>query len=584
MPTTVAARAMAARVTRRYDHHPDARAAQARCQARVVDTPGVLDAWELPLAQSWYGQGATCAVPAQIDADNDGQLSLTELAHALDTALVSPSAQVRAAAEVVVVTMDRIEVLDRNIAQASAAGAILRIIGIVLASLAVIGGVLGAIFVGPALIVAGALVLVAGAGLIWDQTNPGFFLARRGQEEACEQIEAQGQAWSEIDAAMTPETPIDPVSPVGIDEVATENGWQAASWQRQLLEAADRAATTPDRRTSARELDAFYRSAAAVSLRRPEQAYAVVRSELAERTRERDLVRSADACASGRELVAEYMRVCYDDTRRIPLTVTHVLAASDMTEHPARKDAFRADPLLPEGARATLGDYLNSGFDRGHLKPAEDSPNDSAMRESFLLSNMSPQVPSVNQQAWRRLESAVNELVEASGGRAVILTGNLFLDEHERPLAAERFQWIGEQGAQRVAIPTHLFKCALITLPRGEISLVSFVVPNHRSVPTKLNEIRPYLHAARRSVDFIEERLGANLFADLPDDLEEEMEAANGHAVPVDRGGRFEAVTLLWPEGVARPHSWRLPAETEPRAEADPAHDRFANVIAGLID
>ena len=72
-----------------------------------------------------------------------------------------------------------------------------------------------------------------------------------------------------------------------------------------------------------------------------------------------------------------------------------------------RTDNFRVDTSISTGS-ANLADYRGSGYDRGHLAPAGDMKwNATAMSESFLMSNMSPQTPSFNRGIWRSLESRV---------------------------------------------------------------------------------------------------------------------------------------------------------------------------------
>jgi DNA/RNA endonuclease G (NUC1) len=81
-----------------------------------------------------------------------------------------------------------------------------------------------------------------------------------------------------------------------------------------------------------------------------------------------------------------------------------------------RTDNFRADPLVATGS-ASLNDYSGSGFDRGHLAPANVfSWDERAMSESFYLSNMSPQDPSFNRGIWRVLEGEVRGLAREYQG------------------------------------------------------------------------------------------------------------------------------------------------------------------------
>lgn len=51
------------------------------------------------------------------------------------------------------------------------------------------------------------------------------------------------------------------------------------------------------------------------------------------------------------------------------------------------------DESIPAMFRAKLQDYFRSGYDRGHMVPAADAKlSQGAMDETFLLSNIAPQV------------------------------------------------------------------------------------------------------------------------------------------------------------------------------------------------
>ena len=72
-----------------------------------------------------------------------------------------------------------------------------------------------------------------------------------------------------------------------------------------------------------------------------------------------------------------------------------------------RKNDFRADKRLKNSP--TPEDYTNSGYDRGHLTPAADASTPGQMSDTFLMTNMTPQEPSVNRTPWRLLEVRVRE-------------------------------------------------------------------------------------------------------------------------------------------------------------------------------
>lgn len=76
-----------------------------------------------------------------------------------------------------------------------------------------------------------------------------------------------------------------------------------------------------------------------------------------------------------------------------------------------RLDNFRADLRLPYRFRAGLGNFKSSGYDRGHLVPSANHNFAKIVNsETFLLSNMSPQLPDFNRKKWAELEDAVRQL------------------------------------------------------------------------------------------------------------------------------------------------------------------------------
>ncbi|NBB20466.1 DNA/RNA non-specific endonuclease [Runella sp. CRIBMP] len=78
-----------------------------------------------------------------------------------------------------------------------------------------------------------------------------------------------------------------------------------------------------------------------------------------------------------------------------------------------RQNDFRPDPVLPASwYKVTPNDYTNSGFDRGHLCPSADRTNSVDNNSStFVMTNMIPQAPELNREAWAYLEEYCRELV-----------------------------------------------------------------------------------------------------------------------------------------------------------------------------
>jgi endonuclease G len=93
----------------------------------------------------------------------------------------------------------------------------------------------------------------------------------------------------------------------------------------------------------------------------------------------------------------------HDNNSKIPVWVSYVLTPEHTVGCVRRSNAFRADTSLP--AYSTPKDYSHSGYDIGHQANDEDMSWDvDVERESFLLSNMAPQVPGFNRGIWKDLE------------------------------------------------------------------------------------------------------------------------------------------------------------------------------------
>jgi endonuclease G len=95
----------------------------------------------------------------------------------------------------------------------------------------------------------------------------------------------------------------------------------------------------------------------------------------------------------------------HDNSAHIPVWVAYTLTPEHATGCLSRSNSFEADKSLPATAASTLNDYLKSGYDMGHQANDGDmrwSPT--AETESFLLSNMAPQLPKFNRGIWKKLE------------------------------------------------------------------------------------------------------------------------------------------------------------------------------------
>jgi endonuclease G len=179
---------------------------------------------------------------------------------------------------------------------------------------------------------------------------------------------------------------------------------------------------------------------------------------------------------------------------------------ADETDGPWTRKGFRfmPDPDC-KSKQADNEDYRNSDFSRGHLAPAGDMKWDSlAMLESFYYTNCIPQDKELNNGKWNQLEIKARSWSKEYG-RVYIVCGPAFLNEDTLR--------IGHNG---VAVPDACFKALLV--PKGnDYSAIAFLMRNGRENRS--------LKECSCTVDEIETLLGLDLFCNLPDNVEADVES-----------------------------------------------------------
>ncbi|NWZ63686.1 NUCG Endonuclease, partial [Acrocephalus arundinaceus] len=169
--------------------------------------------------------------------------------------------------------------------------------------------------------------------------------------------------------------------------------------------------------------------------------------------------------------------LCYDPRSRSALWVIEQLNRDTLSGASDRSACdFREDDSVHEYHRATNADYRGSGFDRGHLAAAANHRwSQKAMKDTFYLSNIAPQNPHLNQNAWNNLEKYCRSLAK-NNRNVYVCTGPLFLPRME----ADGKMYVKYQviGKNNVAVPTHFFKVLILEKESGEIELRSYVMPN----------------------------------------------------------------------------------------------------------
>ena len=200
----------------------------------------------------------------------------------------------------------------------------------------------------------------------------------------------------------------------------------------------------------------------------------------------------------------------------------------------ARVDTFRPDPAVPaDWYRVQAFDYSGSGFDRGHNTPNADRDHQNRIpinQETFLMTNMIPQAPDQNQGPWANMENYLRtllttpapekEIYVVMGGHGVGGTG----DNGFKTTIANGY----------VTVPNATWRVMLV-IPKGdddvsrvscESRTIAVIMPNsntHNGTTIRDDNWQDFIV----SVDQVEGLTGYDFFANLPDAVENCIEAGN---------------------------------------------------------
>ena len=197
---------------------------------------------------------------------------------------------------------------------------------------------------------------------------------------------------------------------------------------------------------------------------------------------------------------------------------------------------YRYDPDIKSG-QAQVSDYKGSGYEKGQLTPAGDMKwSKMAASECCLMSTISPQKAGFKRGPWDALEKQVriwaeeNEEIYVVSGP--VLKGNL-----------------SAIGSGKVAVPKYFFK-VILDIKEPDIKGIGFILPNE---PSK----KP-LQTFAVSIDSVEAVTGINFFPNIPDQLENALEATVdlakwfGETAPADSTGKFStSMTIRKPAPVS---------------------------------
>jgi endonuclease G, mitochondrial len=195
----------------------------------------------------------------------------------------------------------------------------------------------------------------------------------------------------------------------------------------------------------------------------------------------------------------------YDEIRGNPAWVAYRVFAVDEYETHPRPGRFLIDDRTSN--RISHDDYTNSGYDRGHMAPnfaIVTRFGQGAQRETFYMTNIIPQKPTLNRHWWQRLERLIAKDYSDKYDQVWALLG---------PVYKEEGHWINE----RVKIPSHNYLIIKVE-KEGEFHMKAFLV--HQDVSGS-EPLEPYLISVRE----LEEKTGLNFNPLLEETIADSLEA-----------------------------------------------------------
>ena len=223
----------------------------------------------------------------------------------------------------------------------------------------------------------------------------------------------------------------------------------------------------------------------------------------------------------------------WDNTKRHANWVAFTFDTTTSADNVKRTDAWSVDPKLPAEMQVQESDHKNDGFDKGHLCASEDRVYlKGANEQTFYYSNMSPQLKDFNGGFWRKLETRVQTWGRSTADgvydKVYVTKGgtlNKLLKNFKGTTVNGGTPTTDANGftIHGLACPEYYFM-AVLSQKDDVFHAIAFLVPHKEGMTENpsSDELKEYVV----SVDKLEEETGIDFFCNLPDVLENEVEAA----------------------------------------------------------
>ncbi len=203
----------------------------------------------------------------------------------------------------------------------------------------------------------------------------------------------------------------------------------------------------------------------------------------------------------------QYYSLSYNETYEQAEWVAYELIKNHLSNNTFKRPYFELDSKVTTKS-AHYRNFKNSGYNKGHLCPAGDRKfSKEAFDETFLTSNISPQLYDFNGGIWNRLEEKTRYWA-GKYDKLYVITGGVLSSD------------LKTIGTEKVAVPNYFYKI-ILDYTEPEIKAIAFLIPHEAS--------EKGLYQFVTSIDKIEALTGIDFFPKLDDKTENELEASESY-------------------------------------------------------
>lgn len=200
--------------------------------------------------------------------------------------------------------------------------------------------------------------------------------------------------------------------------------------------------------------------------------------------------------------------VGYSETMKDPLWAAYRVWHVENAQAFKRPNRFRVD--VRTQARVRHEEYKQDEprlYDRGHMAPSfiiGSRYGREAQIETFLMSNVVPQRKELNEQTWRALEELIESHWTVTHGELYVIVGPIFTQSPRR--------------LNGVAAIPKSFYAIVVDTTGGNFTSMAVIIPQEVKGSLKLRRFIT-------TIDEIERVTGLDFFSELPDGIENLVEA-----------------------------------------------------------